>query len=70
MCVLHVGGTLLTTLVVSVFPIQMRGFCNHESFTGVGGAIPDRVDLLRIQQLRGLGGNAVSCAVVVWCGQI
>jgi beta-galactosidase/beta-glucuronidase len=38
--------------------VKMRGFCNHESFTGVGGAIPDRVDLLRIQQMRGVGGNA------------
>jgi hypothetical protein len=38
--------------------VKMRGFCNHESFTGVGGALPDRVDLLRVQQLRGVGGNA------------
>lgn len=37
---------------------KMRGFCNHESFAGVGSAIPDRVDLLRVQQMRGVGGNA------------
>ena len=37
---------------------KMRGFCNHESFTGIGAAIPPRVDLLRVQQMRGLGGNA------------
>ena len=39
--------------------VKMRGFCNHESFTGVGGALPDRVDLLRIQQMRGVGGNGL-----------
>jgi hypothetical protein len=38
--------------------IKMRGFCNHESFGGVGAAIPPRIDLLRIQQMRGVGGNA------------
>lgn len=38
--------------------VKMRGFCNHESFTGVGSALPDRVDLLRVQQMRGVGGNA------------
>jgi beta-galactosidase len=38
--------------------VKMRGFCNHESFAGVGAAIPPRVDLLRLQQLRGVGGNA------------
>jgi len=38
--------------------VKMRGACNHESFTGVGAALPDRIDLLRVQQLRGAGGNA------------
>lgn len=38
-------------------PVKIRGFCNHESFAGVGGVIPDRVDLLRVQQMRGVGGN-------------
>jgi hypothetical protein len=38
--------------------VKMRGACNHESFTGVGAAIPDRVDLLRVQQMRGVGMNA------------
>jgi hypothetical protein len=37
---------------------KMRGFCNHESFTGIGAAIPPRIDLFRIQQMRGVGGNA------------
>ena len=38
--------------------VKMRGACNHESFTGVGAALPDRIDLLRVQQMRGVGGNA------------
>ena len=38
--------------------VKMRGACNHESFTGVGAALPDRVDLLRVQQMRGVGMNA------------
>lgn len=38
--------------------VKLHGFCNHESFAGVGAAIPDRVDLLRVQQMRGVGGTA------------
>jgi beta-galactosidase/beta-glucuronidase len=38
--------------------VKMRGFCEHESFAGVGGALPDRIDLFRLQQMRGVGGNA------------
>ena len=38
--------------------VKMRGFCNHENFAGVGAAVPPRVDLLRVQQLRGVGGNS------------
>lgn len=38
--------------------VKMRGACNHESFTGVGAALPDRIDLLRVQQMRGVGMNA------------
>ena len=37
---------------------KMRGFCNHESFTGVGAAISPRIELFRLQQMRGLGGNS------------
>ena len=36
----------------------MRGFCNHESFAGVGMAVADRINLFRLQSMRGLGGNA------------
>eukprot|EP00040_Diaphanoeca_grandis_P027596 m.157324 g.157324 ORF g.157324 m.157324 type:complete len:1028 (+) comp31051_c0_seq1:83-3166(+) len=38
--------------------VKMRGFCEHENFAGVGAAIPPRVDLFRLQQMRGVGGNA------------
>jgi hypothetical protein len=45
-------------LVLNEQNVKMRGACNHETFTGVGAAIPDRIDLLRVQQLRGVGMNA------------
>ena len=38
--------------------VKMRGFCNHENFGALGAAMYPRVDLLRVQQLRGVGGNA------------
>lgn len=38
--------------------VKMRGFCNHENFAVVGASLPPRVDLLRVQQMRGIGGNA------------
>ena len=37
---------------------KIRGFCNHNDFTGVGMAIPERINLFRVQALRGVGGNA------------
>ena len=39
-------------------PVTFRGFCDHESFAAVGMAVPDRVNLFRMQALRGVGGNA------------
>ena len=39
--------------------VKLRGACEHESFAGVGAAIPDRVDLYRLQQLRGAGLQAL-----------
>lgn len=38
--------------------VKMRGFCDHSNFGGVGGAVPDRVQLYRAQALRAVGGNA------------
>jgi len=39
--------------------VKMRGFCEHATWGGVGAAVPPRVDLFRLQQLRGIGGNAL-----------
>lgn len=39
-------------------PTKMRGYCNHNTFTGVGTGVPDRINLFRIQAVRGTGGNA------------
>jgi hypothetical protein len=39
-------------------PVKARGFCNHNSFTGVGVGVPDRLNLLRVQAMRGVGGNS------------
>ena len=35
-----------------------RGFNNHNDFTGVGAAIPDRVNLFRGQMMRAVGANS------------
>ena len=40
--------------------VKMRGFCNHENFAGVGSAIPERINLFRLQQLRGGGGKCLA----------
>lgn len=45
-------------LFINEQAVKMRGFCNHNSFTSFGVGVPDRVNLLRVQQVRGLGGNA------------
>ena len=38
--------------------VKVRGFCDHSNFGGVGGAVPDRVNLYRSQMLRSVGGNS------------
>ena len=38
--------------------VKLRGFCNHNNFAGLGMAVPTRVNLLRLQQIRGMGGNS------------
>jgi hypothetical protein len=38
--------------------VKIRGFCNHNDFAGLGMAVAERVDLFRVQALRGVGGNA------------
>ena len=37
--------------------VRLRAFCDHESFTSVGMAIPPRLQLFRFQAQRGMGGN-------------
>lgn len=38
--------------------VKARGFCDHSNFGGVGSAVPDRVNLFRMQALRTVGFNA------------
>ena len=38
--------------------VKVRGFCDHSNFGGVGGAVPDRVNLYRTQMLRSVGANS------------
>ena len=40
---------------------QIRGFCHHNDFTGVGMAVPERVNLFRVQALLAVGETASSC---------
>ena len=37
--------------------LVLRGFSNHDSFAGVGAALPQRINLYRAQMLRAVGGN-------------
>jgi hypothetical protein len=37
--------------------VKVRGFCQHDDFTAVGMAVPERINLFRAQALRGVGGN-------------
>ena len=45
-------------LLLNQEPVKVRGYCDHSNFGGVGGAVPDRVNLFRAQTLRATGGNA------------
>lgn len=38
-------------------PVRQRGFSNHNSFAGVGVAMPPRLDVFRAQVARALGAN-------------
>ena len=39
-------------------PFTWRGFNNHNDFTGVGAAVPDRINLFRGQMMRAVGANS------------
>ena len=44
--------------------VKIRGFCNHASFASVGMAVPQRINLLRMQQMRGMGACGSGTSVV------
>ena len=37
--------------------VKVKGWCDHDSFGGVGTALPERVHLFKVQAIRALGGN-------------
>lgn len=39
-------------------PVKIKGTCNHQDHAGVGSALPDRVQYLRIEKLKEMGSNA------------
>jgi beta-galactosidase len=38
--------------------VWIKGFCNHQDHAGVGSAIPDRLQVYRLQKLKEIGCNA------------
>jgi beta-galactosidase len=38
--------------------LQIKGTCNHQQHAGVGIALPDRLQSLRVEKLKALGSNA------------
>ena len=38
-------------------PVKIKGMCNHQDHAGVGEAIPDRIQVYRIERLQGMGTN-------------
>ena len=40
-------------------PLKIQGTCNHQDFAGVGVALPDRLQELRVEKLKELGANAM-----------
>ena len=39
-------------------PVKLLGTCNHQDHAGVGTAIPDRLNVWRVEQLQSMGSNA------------
>jgi beta-galactosidase/beta-glucuronidase len=46
-----------TGVYINGLPLRLRGFSHHNSFAGVGVAMPQRLDLFRAQVGRTLGNN-------------
>lgn len=39
-------------------PVKLKGSCNHQDHAGVGAAIPDALQVWRLEQLKAMGNNA------------
>ena len=39
-------------------PVKLKGSCNHQDHAGVGAAIPDALQVWRLEQLKSMGNNA------------
>ena len=39
-------------------PVKLKGACNHQDHAGVGAAIPDALQVWRLEQLKAMGCNA------------
>jgi len=43
-------------------PVKLKGSCNHQDHAGVGAAIPDALQVWRLEQLKSMGCNAYRAA--------
>lgn len=43
-------------------PVKLKGSCNHQDHAGVGAAIPDALQIWRLEQLKSMGSNAYRAA--------
>jgi beta-galactosidase len=43
-------------------PVKLQGTCNHQDFAGVGVALPDRIQVYKIEKLKEMGSNAYRCS--------
>ena len=43
-------------------PVKLKGSCNHQDHAGVGAAIPDALQVWRLEQLKSMGSNAYRAA--------
>lgn len=49
-------------LILNGKPVKIKGTCNHETHAGVGLALPDRLHVWRLEELKKMGSNAYRCA--------
>jgi beta-galactosidase len=43
-------------------PLKVKGTCNHQDHGGVGAAMPDRLQSVRLEKLKEMGSNGVRCS--------